>query len=359
MKPEVKKDKSTLNVFWFKRDLRLFDNDALFHALESDHPLLLLYVYEPSLEEDKHYSERHWRFVFESIEDLNSVLNKQKVKLLVVHAEVIPVFEKIRERYSIHSVYSTEETGIRLTFNRDLQFSEFCKTASINWYEFQNGGVKRGLRNRDTWRKQWYTYMSTPVRPINLTNSNLIQFSALDANLADLNYEYPQSETHHMQKGGRTEGKLWEDSFFHDRLQHYSDYISKPELARVGCSRLSPYLAWGCLSVREVYQRSIELKEKGVHKKQLAAFRSRLRWQAHFIQKFEMEPRIEFEAFNKGYLQSNQPYNEKYVTAWKTGMTGFPLVEASIRAVIETCYLNFRMRTMSVSFLLHHLFQHF
>lgn len=72
-----------------------------------------------------------------------------------------------------------------------------------------------------------------------------------------------------------------------------------------------------------------------------------------------MEPRIEFEAFNKGYLDFDQPYSQTYAKAWKTGKTGYPLMDAAIRALTETGYLNFRMRTMTVSFLMHHLFQHF
>ncbi len=72
-----------------------------------------------------------------------------------------------------------------------------------------------------------------------------------------------------------------------------------------------------------------------------------------------MEPRIEFEAFNKGYLDLDQPKDDEFIIAWKSGKTGYPLVDASIRAVVETGYLNFRMRSMTVSFLVHHFFQHF
>jgi len=185
----------------------------------------------------------------------------------------------------------------------------------------------------------------------------------LNSKTPELDSNLPQklrfTNRHDMQIGGRAEGLTWMNSFFEERLAFYSEYISKPEKARYGCSRLSPYFAWGCISIKEVYQKSIALKKLSPYKKQLNAFISRLRWQAHFIQKFEMEPRIEFEAFNKGYLDIEQPVNKTYVNAWKDGKTGYPLVDASLRAVKETGYLNFRMRSMSVSFLVHHLFQHF
>lgn len=352
-------DKTLLNIFWFKRDLRLEDNDALLAALQSTNPLLLIYIYEPSLQLDPHYSERHWQFVFESLKDLQKRLAPYNTEVIIFEREVISCFESLLEHFNIENVYSTEETGIELTYARDISFAEFCDERSIKWYEYQNGGVTRGLKNRDTWRKLWYDYMGKPLTNFQASEKNFYPIEDLPEELCQKKFWITYPENSKMQRGGRTEGKIWEDSFFDHRLQFYSDYISKPELARFGCSRLSPYLAWGCISVREVYQRSIELKKTSPYKKQLSAFRSRLRWQAHFIQKFEMEPRIEFEAFNKGYLKLDQPRNEVFVTAWKDGKTGYPLVDASIRAVKETGYLNFRMRTMCVSFLLHHLFQHF
>ncbi|MGB3776061.1 MAG: FAD-binding domain-containing protein, partial [Leeuwenhoekiella sp.] len=163
---------------------------------------------------------------------------------------------------------------------------------------------------------------------------------------------------HEFQKGGRKNFELWRDSFFEERSAHYNDYISKPLLSQYGCSRLSPYIAFGVCSIREVYQLAMHYVQRS-SKKQLSAFISRLRWQSHFIQKFESEPRMEFEAVNKGFLNLPYAYNPDYVTAWKNGQTGFPLVDAALRCVVATGYLNFRMRAMVTSFLTHHLFQHF
>lgn len=347
-----------INIVWFKRDLRLVDNTALLSAASSRIPLVLVYILEPSLEKDINYSARHWRFVFESIADLNNQLKPINGEVLIIRAEVIQAFELLANNFSIQTIFSTEESGIKITYDRDLAFSSFCKKSGITWREFQNNGVVRGLRNRDSWRKLWYDYMAEPILTIDLAHATFIASKDVEVIFSQW-FVRPAPETHTMQKGGRTAAKEWEDSFFEERLEYYSAYISKPDLGRYGCSRLSPYLAWGCISVREVYQRSMRLKQTSQFKMQLTAFTSRLRWQAHFIQKFEMEPRMEFEAFNKGYLSLEQPYNEKFVTAWKNGQTGFPLVDASIRAVVATGYLNFRMRAMCVSFLTHHLFQHF
>ncbi len=349
--------KQKINILWFKRDLRLVDNEALLEASKSNIPLLLLYVMEPSLYKEPHYSDRHWRFVIESIYDLNNELKPYNTKIYILYSEVTELFNKLLEENNIEEVFSTEETGIDLTFRRDINFSKFCKLNGIIWREFRNGGVLRGLKNRKDWRQQWYAFMGNEIEAIDLSKIKFLNLE--NSKIKKLEFTYKFMKEQDFQKGGRSEGKEYENSFFEERIQYYSDYISKPQLARIGCSRLSPYFAWGCISVREVYQRSMQMKKEGKYRKQLTAFNSRLRWQSHFIQKFEMEPRIEFEAFNRGYLDLDQPINDKHIKAWKSGTTGFPLVDASIRAVIHTGYLNFRMRSMIVSFLLHHLFQHF
>ena len=139
------------------------------------------------------------------------------------------------------------------------------------------------------------------------------------------------------------------DSFLNNRHKTYTFNISKPLHARTSCSRLSPYLAWGNLSVREVYQATKPIVNSK-NSRHLNAFLSRLRWQAHFIQKFEMEFEMEFVSINKGYRKLVKKVSKAYQKAWQEGRTGFPLVDACMRCLNETGYLNFRMRAMVVSF---------
>ena len=132
---------------------------------------------------------------------------------------------------------------------------------------------------------------------------------------------------------------------------NYQNHISKPDLSRKSCSRLSPYISYGNISMRQVIQRTEKEKNKGKTGFGIRAFESRLRWQSHFIQKFEMECSMEFESVNKGYHEIIKPLNYKYIDAWEKGKTGIPLVDASMRCLVQTGYLNFRMRALVVSFL--------
>ncbi len=111
------------------------------------------------------------------------------------------------------------------------------------------------------------------------------------------------------------------------------------------------------MSIRYVWQRAKQAKSHGASAFQLNAFTSRLRWQAHFIQKFEMETQMEFASVNTGYHQLAKPVNRAHIAAWKKGKTGYPLVDACMRCVVKTGYLNFRMRALVVSFFTHHLWQ--
>jgi deoxyribodipyrimidine photo-lyase len=345
-------------LVWFKRDLRLQDNEAIFNAIQSGKPTLLLYVFEPSLEQDSHYNIRHWNFIKQSLVDINNQLIPYNTKVLCVTSELIPAINTIQERYTIDAVYSHQETGLKITYDRDKAFKRFCKNNFITWKENINNGIIRGLENRNNWVARWEGYMNQNQFIFNPTPTSFLSLEDIEE--IEKSFEIPDLETAPssiFQKGGATMATKYMNTFFDDRYHNYSYHILKPTLARKSCSRLSPYIAWGCLSTRQVLQKAADFKLTCSDKKQIDAFVSRLTWQAHFIQKFEMEEIMEFESVNKGFHSINKKVNENYINAWKKGQTGFPLIDACMRCLNETGYLNFRMRAMLVSFFTHNLWQ--
>tara|TARA_B100001027_G_scaffold113378_1_gene78245 strand:+ start:3139 stop:4599 length:1461 start_codon:yes stop_codon:yes gene_type:complete len=344
--------KRNINVFWFKRDLRLIDNIALNDAVESKHQLLLIYLFEPKVIKDQHTSKKHINFIKESISDLNKSLKKFDTHIHVYECELISFFKKILKKYNVKSVFSTEEIGLDVTYKRDIAFKFFCEKNKIKWIEKPRAGVFRGRKNRDNWIENWKSEM---MRPIKTTNASYKSFVNIVVNKLD-EIKIKKTRSNDIQKGGPTEAHKYLKSFLTDRYKKYHFKISKPELSRYHCSRLSAYFSWGNLSTRYVWQLAKKEIENGKSRLHLNSFTSRLRWQSHFIQKFEMEPEMEFRSLNKGY-NITKPLNKKYLNAWKLGKTGFPLVDASMRCVIRTGYLNFRMRALLVSFLTHHLWQ--
>jgi deoxyribodipyrimidine photo-lyase len=129
-----------MQIVWFKKDLRLDDHAPLAKALEQKERVLLLYIFEPSLKNEGHYSERHFNFIKQSLEDIQNELLQFHTQVLVVEDEVIPVFQKIHELCSITSIYSYQESGLHITYNRDKEVKTFCDTHGIIWDEsVQNG----------------------------------------------------------------------------------------------------------------------------------------------------------------------------------------------------------------------------
>jgi len=341
--------KESINIFWFKRDLRLLDNEPLNNAVSQKEKLLLIYCFEPCLKKNKHYSTKHWNFIKESINDLNIYLKNIDTHIHTYNKEITDVLKEIQEKFIVKKIFSHNETGLNVTYERDIFLKEYCQDNSIQWEEEINNGVFRGLKNRKNWIKKWQDHMKSPVVLFKGEKNDFINIKK--------NQYFKVKDSKILQKGGASSGIKYLDSFLYSRLTKYQNNISKPEASRTSCSRLSPYISWGNISTRYAWQRAKEQIQNGKSKFQLNGFTSRLRWQAHFIQKFEMECQMEFRSVNKGYQNLVKPINKKFISAWEKGKTGYPLVDASMRCVVETGYLNFRMRALLVSFLTHHLWQ--
>lgn len=344
-----------IQIVWFKRDLRLRDHRPLYEAARTGVRLLLLYIFEPRLIAHPDYDIRHWRFVTESIDDLNRQLKSYGGSVCVMHDHAEQAFKYLLSRYKVLGVYSHQETGLRITYDRDKQISKLLRGARVPWYEYPQFAVLRGAANRLNWKAEREDFLKQQTVDPDLKAIHFIQIPSLNAE-SPLS-EYSQRNISYQQ-GGESEAQKVLNNFLSFRYKSYHKNISKPEAARQSCSRLSPYLAWGNISLRQVYQATIqEMQGNGAKRMALSAFVSRLQWHCHFIQKFESEDRMEFQHINRGYDEMPVALNERLIYAWQEGQTGYPLVDACMRCVKATGYLNFRMRAMLVSFLCHHLWQ--
>jgi deoxyribodipyrimidine photo-lyase len=344
-------------IVWLKRDLRLADHEPLYRALKTSNRVLLLYTLEPFLLADPHYSERHFIFIKQSLTDINERLKPYNSEVLVVHEDIVSVLARLLKTIGTFQLFSHQETGLECTFKRDKAVSSWCRQQAITWVEYSQNGVKRGINNRKVWKDDWYDYMNQPILPFKPNSFQLFQTTEIASLSKAFTTVSLNSTSKIFQKGGTKEGLKYLSSFLNKRINNYNLHISKPEKSRSSCSRLSPYIAWGNLSVRQVYQAAISYKQKIRNKKNLTSFSSRLRWQAHFIQKFESECSMEFNSINKGYKSLQKEVNPAYHEAWVHGKTGFPLVDAAMRCLNHTGYINFRMRALLVSFYTHLLWQ--
>jgi len=349
----------TVNIVWFKRDLRLVDHEPLDLAVRNGNPLILIYVFEPSVMEYDDSAIRHWRFVYQSLSDMQKKLDEVGGNIYLFHKEVKGVFECLLKQLKIDTVFSSQEIGNKLTFDRDLDMKSWFGDRNINWKESRTGGVVRRLKSREKWDALWKETMLSPVIQTDLKQiqwfyieeSEYQQFKG-----EELSNEIKEPNPN-FQVGGTTTGLRYLKSFLTERYFNYSRHISKPLLSRKGCSRISPYLTYGNVSMRMVYQATLHVYQTSKNKRALANFISRLHWQSHFMQKFEDECRMEFEPVNRAYDSIVKERNQRYIDAWQQGKTGVPLVDACMRCVVATGYINFRMRAMVVSFFVFNLWQ--
>lgn len=359
-----------LRVIWLKRDLRLRDHGPIAEALRLEGPHLLLHCFEPANMAHPTTSGRHIAFVQQGLSDMDAQLRewsrsgsvREGAVTTSVCADAVPVFRHLLENFDVLGVHSYRESGMRHTYNRDLALVDLFADAGVPWREHQRDGVHRGKRDRTGWREDWFHHMSSPQEhPV---WERFEPMDPLRLRWPDAWRQLPSFETlsGRFQPGGERKAHAYLETFVTDRIRRYARSISKPEESREGCSRLSAYLAWGNLSIRQVHQRQEAAWSRGGdgppgQRRNFSAFDSRLRWHCHFIQKFEMEDRMEFDNVNRGHDLLDKPIDAQKVAAWAEGRTGFPLVDACMRCVTETGYLNFRMRAMLVSFLTHHLWQ--
>lgn len=341
-----------MNILWLKRDLRVSYNEALIEASKKD--FVCLYIFEPSVSNNYDFEFRHWRFVWQSLKEMEA----KGIKVLKLYGEAYQVFTKLIERYEKIEVFGHMEIGNELTFRRDLDLKALFKQHNIKWSEFKNSAVIRGLKERKTWDKHWISFMLKEIQgDVRFENSILPQeldseFELPSELLEELEFISPSQI-----RGGESLGQNLLKLFFKEKVSGYWSNLSYPEKSRYTSSQLSAHIAWGTISIRDIYQSCARAREAIENKKSLDQFMARLKWHCHFIQKLESEPSIEFKNVNSAFDHIRKKKNKDYIKAWKAGMTGYPLIDAAMRCVEETGYLNFRLRATVVSFLTHLLWQ--
>ena len=346
-------------LVWFKRDLRWDDHAALAQAAKRG-PIRCIYIIEPSLWQQADMALGHFAFITESLIDLDAELRKQGGGLEVFTGEAVEVLERIWQAQPFAGLHSHEETGNQFTYARDQQVASWCRDHGIAWQEYPQFGVVRRLKSRNVWQSAWERHMASPSEAVSTPSfwNHSIPLLATFHPPAYLQHDPPQ-----RQRGGRTLALKTLDDFLTHRSQRYRGGISSPLTSPHACSRISTYLAYGCLSMREVVSRSrARIAEEGITARQkagLRAFMSRLYWHCHFIQKLESEPEIEWRNMHRGYDGlREEDFNHEYFEALKGARTGWPMVDACVTMLRETGWLNFRMRAMLVSVAAYPLWLH-
>ena len=377
-----------MDVVWLKRDVRLHDHGPLATALQrKDRRVVILYLYEPDQLSESSVHGSHVAFANEGLLDLDKRLcelvgmtpKDDEFQLLTVcHAEAVSTLQAIAEQHPIARILAHMETGHMASFERDKRVRRWCKKNKVPFVEMQQTGVTRALKNRDDFSKLLKAFMDRPMHPTpsSVACQFIHDFEIPGHTCKPLFEELTEIPALHRvdrsqrQSGGEKNALETLASFLQDRGKNFSKGISSPNSSWSSCSRLSPYLTWGHISLRYVIK-SVKTKQEENKRlraagkdvdpcwaRSLTAFLSRLHWRSHFIQKLETEPELEKRDLCPAYQHlRRQPgdWNDDFYQAWESGRTGFPFVDACMRCLHAHGWLNFRMRAMLVSFATYNL----
>jgi deoxyribodipyrimidine photo-lyase len=342
-------------ILWFKRDLRIHDHPALALAAR-DEQVVPLYIVEPDYWTLPDTSGRQYAFLQESLADLQTALRGLGSDLVIRTGDAVAVFQELYQTVKFDHMVSHEETGNAWTFTRDRRVGAWARGQGVRWTELPQSGVVRRLHGRDGWGGQRNAFVARGqveapkvLPPCNLPSDPVPTLCASDPCLD-------------RQTGGRDHALSLLGGFLSDRGQSYRKAMSSPLEGATACSRLSPHLALGTITIREVVQataarqREVKGGARDGWAGSLKSFQSRLAWRDHFMQKLEDEPALEHRCLHRAYegMRPLEP-DRSWLKAWENGETGLPFLDACMRSLRATGWLNFRMRAMVVSVASYHL----
>ena len=357
-----------MEVVWFKRDLRIRDHAPLAGAAAVG-PVLALFLHEPEIVLAPDFSAAHGAFIRECLDSLNQALQARGTDLVEMTGSATDVFEQIWQRQPFTTLWSHEETGNWASYQRDKRVAAWCLQREVRWLQCPQNGVIRGRDARATrdWLAELEDYSSS--EPVKAPRTVISAGFRLEPALPAVRLQAAGQDKPGRMKGGRAEAIRLLTEFIGTKVIDYPRSISSPVKAEGGCSRLSPYLAHGVITMREIVLAmnrrvdSPDLASNDYERDRLVSalrfFAERLRWRAGYFQNMESMPRLEFENIHPGMTGLREAeFDPALLARWKDGQTGYPMVDAAMRMLHHTGWINMRMRGMVLSFAVNELWLH-
>lgn len=352
-----------VQLVWFKRDLRVHDHRPLWEAAQRG-PVLPLYIVEPDRLFAADFDPAHWTFIQTSLLELRDNLARLGQPLVVRVGEAVSVLDSLHQQHPIAQLWAHEETGNGLARRRDQAVRAWSGDHNLPFTEIPPDGVVRGLATRPGWANEWERRMRAPLT---LPPDALPPVGIAPGRIPDLvQLRLPKDRRLLAQPGGESAGEALLASFLAERSARYPLGLRDPASAAADCSRLSPHLSYGTLSLRRVVQatrqrrRAVSRQGDNPHwVAALKAFESRLAWRCHCMQQLEDEPAAEFHNFVPALDGLREgAFDRAAFDAWRQAETGFPLIDAAMRCLTATGWLDARLRQLVAEFAVYDLWLH-
>jgi deoxyribodipyrimidine photo-lyase len=338
--------KPQVNIFWFRRDLRLHDNKGLFHALKAGRPVLPVFIFDREILdklEDK--EDRRVEFIHASLLEMHHKLADVSSGMHICQGKAIDVFTQLMQDYDIDKIFTNHDYE-PYAIKRDLAVKDILATQGISFHSFKDQVIfEKSEVTKDD--EKPYTIFTPYSRKWKIfLESNPIQvFSS--QHLMDAFYCQSAIPMLSLKEiGFQATGRAFPSAAFRtDLIKKYSENRNFPSLA--GTSRLGVHLRFGTISIRELAKKAMGLNETFLNELIWRDFYHMILW--HF-------PQVgEGKAFKPIYDLIQWRNNETEFEQWCKGQTGYPIVDAGMRELNATGFMHNRVRMITASFLTKHL----
>ena len=334
-----------ISIFWFRRDLRLHDNIALFNALKSGEKVLPIFIFDTSILDKLPKNDARVSFIIKELRSMNEHLKSFDASIDILHGKPIEVFESLIKKYQIASVFTNQDYE-PYAIRRDQEILELLKSENINFNSFKDQVIfeKNEITKKDgnpyvvytPYSKKWIEAYEQ-INHIHYSSEDLLsqlytQSKAKELTLEELGFE----ETNTPIK----------NYIFNSRIiNEYEETRNFPALDNT--SKLGPHLRFGTVSVRQMVSRAEEQENK--------TFLKELIWREFFMQILWHFPHTHKDSFKPKYDRIIWRNNEDDFKKWCNGTTGYPMVDAGMRQLNNTGFMHNRVRMLVGSFLCKHL----
>lgn len=335
-----------INIFWFRRDLRLEDNIGLFKALQGNLPVLPIFIFDTDILDELPADDARVTFIFNKLQEIHKELKEIGSQLAVYHGNPTHVFEKLVSQFQIQNVYTNHDYE-PYARARDKTIKNLLSKKEVNFYSFKDQVIfeKDEVVKADgnpylvytPYMKSWKNKFKNKYKPIDYS------LNKLKSNF----HKYPKAPKVTLLQLGFKASKIEvpEYDISEGLIQNYEDNRNFPALNAT--SHVSPHLRFGTISIRKLVEKASSKNNE--------IFWQELIWREFFMQVLWHFPETTHNAFKPKYDRIIWRNNEAEFEKWKDGMTGYPLVDAGMRELKETGFMHNRVRMVTASFLCKHL----
>ena len=334
-----------ISIFWFRRDLRLHDNKALFHALQSEEKILPIFIFDIDILKKIPKDDARISFIYSELKAMNTHLESFGTEIRMFHGNPKEVFRSLMKNYTIVKVFTNHDYE-PYAIKRDLDIKKLVSSNKIDFQTYKDQVIfeRNEITKKDgkpyvvytPYSRKWLEKYETD-KPENYHSEDLL----------DRLYKKTKSETLTLSDIGFIETNIpIKNYIFNSRIiNEYEETRNFPALDNT--SKLGPHLRFGTVSVRQMVSRADAHENK--------IFLKELIWREFFMQILWHFPETHKNSFKSKYDRIIWRNNEKEFQKWCEGNTGYPMVDAGMRQLNKTGFMHNRVRMLVGSFLCKHL----